>query len=85
MDEVSSSGEMRSGRAVALLHAPPWMEPQGEAGEAAKEATTVARLAAHATGRAMWLLGRLKTSGGLRRSELALALAHLCFHACAML
>ena len=32
----------------------------------------------------MRLLGRLETAGGHRRNELALALAHLCLHACAI-
>ena len=85
IDEISSSGELRSGRAVALPERTAMDGAAGRTGEAAKAATTAARLAAHATGRAMWLIGRLQTAGGRRRSELALALAHLGFHACTML
>ena len=58
MDEVSSSGEMRSGRAVAHLWHTAVDGADGEAGEAAKEAATAARLAAHAAGRAIRLLER---------------------------
>ena len=51
-DEISSRGELSSGRAVALLLR---TAVDGANGEAAKEAATAAHLASHAAGRAIGL------------------------------